>query len=99
MAGEALNAIHREFFETAPATTVNLYIAGTGAVGSALTELIRESSDHIAHRSGKVLRIEGYSNKRDFAQMVRKSAPRGMLRTARISGANTKGFFAKASAS
>ncbi len=77
--GEALNAIHREFFETAPATTVNLYIAGTGAVGSALTELIRESSDHIAHRSGKVLRIEGYSNKRDFAQMVRKSAPRGSI--------------------
>ncbi len=79
VAGEALNAIHREFFETAPATTVNLYIAGTGAVGSALTELIRESSDHIAHRSGKVLRIEGYSNKRDFAQMVRKSAPRGSI--------------------
>lgn len=79
VAGEALNAIHREFFETAPATTVNLYIAGTGAVGTALKELIDESSEHIARRTGKVLRIEGYSSNRDFAQMVRKTAPRGSI--------------------
>ena len=79
VAGEALNAIHREFFETAPATTVNLYIAGTGAVGTALKELIDESSERIARRTGKVLRIEGYSSNRDFAQMVRKTAPRGSI--------------------
>ena len=79
VAGEALNAIHREFFETAPATTVNLYIAGTGAVGTALKELIDESSEHIARRTGKVLRIEGYSSNRDFAKMVRKTAPRGSI--------------------
>ncbi len=79
VAGEALNAIHREFFETAPATTVNLYIAGTGAVGTALKELIDESSERIARRTGKVLRIEGYSSNRDFAQMVRNTAPRGSI--------------------
>ena len=79
VAGEALNAIHREFFETAPATTVNLYIAGTGAVGTALKELIDESSERIARRTGKVLRIEGYSNKRDFSQIVRNTAPRGSI--------------------
>ena len=79
VAGEALNAIHREFFETAPATTVNLYIAGTGAVGTALKELIDESSERIARRTGKVLRIEGYSSNRDFSQIVRNTAPRGSI--------------------
>ncbi len=66
VAGEALNAIHREFFETAPATTVNLYIAGKGAVGSALVELIKESSEHIARRTGKVLRIAGIADSRGW---------------------------------
>ena len=30
-------------------------------------------------RTGKVLRIEGYSNKRDFSQIVRNTAPRGSI--------------------
>ena len=76
---EALNAIHREFFETAPATGVNLYIAGTGAVGTALVELIKESAETIALRTGKVLRIEGFSRDRDFARMVCRTAARGSV--------------------
>ena len=63
---EALGAIHREFFESAPLSTLNLYIAGTGAVGSALVQLIEESSARIASRTGKVLRIAGTANSRGY---------------------------------
>lgn len=79
VAREALNAIHREFFETAPRTTMNLYIAGRGAVGSALVDLIRTSGDRIAERTGKILRIEEASNEHSFAAQVRTTAPRGSI--------------------
>lgn len=79
VAREALNAIHREFFETAPRTTMNLYIAGRGAVGSALVDLIRTSGDRIAERTGKILRIEEASSNHGFAARVRKTAPRGSI--------------------
>ena len=79
VAREALNAIHREFFETAPRTTLNLYIAGKGAVGSALVDLIRTSGDRIAERTGKILRIEEASSDHGFAARVRKTAPRGSI--------------------
>ena len=95
VAREALNAIHREFFETAPRTTLNLYIAGTGAVGSALVKLIEESSARIAARTGKVLRVEGVSDSKSFViagstgnlpaangaffRAVREQAPRGSI--------------------
>ncbi|MBR5924828.1 MAG: aspartate kinase [Bacteroidales bacterium] len=95
VAREALNAIHREFFESAPLSTLNLYIAGTGAVGSALVKLIEESSARIAARTGKVLRVEGVSNSKSFViagstgnlpaangaffRAVREQAPRGSI--------------------
>ncbi len=79
VAREALNAIHREFFETAPRTTLNLYIAGKGAVGSALVDLIRTSGDRIAERTGKILRIEEASSDHGFAARVRKTALRGSI--------------------
>ena len=79
VAREALNAIHREFFETAPRTTLNLYIAGKGAVGTALVDLIRNSGERIAERTGKVLRIEAASNDHSFAAQVRSIAPRGSI--------------------
>ena len=79
VAREALNAIHREFFETAPRATLNLYIAGQGAVGSALVELIRTSGDRIAERTGKILRIEEASSDHGFAARVRKTALRGSI--------------------
>ena len=79
VAREALNAIHREFFEIAPRTTMNLYIAGRGAVGSALVDLIRTSGDCIAERTGKILRIEEASSDHGFAARVRKTAPRGSI--------------------
>ena len=79
IAREALNAIHREFFETAPLSTLNLYIAGTGAVGSALVKLIEESAAKVAERTGKTLHIEGFSNKHDFAAKVKVAAARGSI--------------------
>lgn len=79
VAREALNAIHREFFEMAPRTTLNLYIAGKGAVGTALVDLIRTSGDRIAERTGKSLRIEEASSDHGFAARVRKTAPRGSI--------------------
>ena len=95
IAREALNAIHREFFETAPLSTLNLYIAGTGAVGSALVKLIEESASRIAERTGKVLRIAGVSDSKTFViagltgnlpaaggaffRAVREQAPRGSI--------------------
>lgn len=79
VAREALNAIHREFFEMAPRTTLNLYIAGKGAVGTALVDLIRTSGDRIAERTGKVLHIEAASNEHSFAAQVRTTAPRGSI--------------------
>ena len=79
VAREALNAIHREFFEMAPRTTLNLYIAGKGAVGTALVDLIRTSGERIAERTGKVLRIEAASNDHSFASQVRSIAPRGSI--------------------
>ena len=79
VAREALNAIHREFFEMAPRTTLNLYIAGKGAVGTALVDLIRNSGERIAERTGKVLRIEAASNDHSFASQVRSIAPRGSI--------------------
>lgn len=79
VAREALNAIHREFFEMAPRTTLNLYIAGKGAVGMALVDLIQNSGERIAERTGKVLRIEAASNDHSFAAQVRSIAPRGSI--------------------
>ena len=79
VAREALNAIHREFFEIAPRSVLEVYIAGKGAVGSALVSLIEESSERIAERTGKVLRIEAASNDHSFASQVRSIAPRGSI--------------------
>ena len=79
VAREALNAIHREYFEIAPRSVLEVYIAGKGAVGSALVSLIEESAERIAERTGKVLRVAGFSNKHDFAQKVCKTAPRGSI--------------------
>ena len=79
IAREALNAIHREFFEIVPLSSLNLYIAGTGAVGSALVKLIEESAPRIAERTGKALHVEGFSNKHDFAAKVKAAAARGSI--------------------
>lgn len=64
VADAALEAIHREFFEEARASVVNLFIAGYGAVGRAFVQMLSDTSSHIAETSGRVLRIAGISNSR-----------------------------------
>ena len=55
----ALRALHRTFFETLPQKEVCLFIAGAGAVGKALLELIGRSSETVAARTGKCLKVIG----------------------------------------
>jgi len=55
----ALQALHRAFFETLPQQEVNLFIAGYGAVGKALVEMVRTTAPTVSRRTGKVLRIAG----------------------------------------
>ena len=62
----ALIAIHREFFETAPVDTVDLFIAGAGAVGKALVDLIGRSRETVEKRTGKALRILGIADSRHY---------------------------------
>ncbi len=60
---EAVAAIHREFFESRAVTEINLFIAGYGAVGKALVELISVSRERIASRLGRTIKIVGVSNR------------------------------------
>lgn len=62
----SLNAIHREFFETVPLSTLDLYIAGYGAVGKALVELIGKSAKTVAERTGKTIRIAGITDSKRY---------------------------------
>ncbi|MBR1705851.1 MAG: aspartate kinase [Bacteroidales bacterium] len=61
---QALQALHRSFFETAPVTTLHLFIAGYGAVGKALVDMVGRSADTVARRTGKTLRIAGLADSR-----------------------------------
>ena len=66
VAQEAVGSIHAEFFETVPLSTLNLYIAGNGAVGKALVEMIGRSRSTVAERTGKKLVIAGLADSRRF---------------------------------
>lgn len=78
----ALCAIHREFFENAPESVINLYVAGYGAVGKAFEELLKERGADIAARSGRILRIAGLAKShrdKGFIDKVKAEAPRGSI--------------------
>lgn len=61
VANAALQAIHREFFETVPLSELDIFIAGFGAVSKAFIQLLGENAA-AAHRNGKSLRIIGLGN-------------------------------------
>ncbi len=71
----ALECIHREFFETVPLSTINLYIAGFGAVGKALVETVGRSAGAVAERTGKKLVITGVADSRRFVTDIAGIAP------------------------
>ncbi|HAZ74603.1 MAG TPA: hypothetical protein DCW53_04775 [Rikenellaceae bacterium] len=73
---EAVCAVHREFFESRAVSSINVFIAGYGAVGRELVDMIERSSERVAERLGKNIRIVGVSNSRKFAIDMRGiSAP------------------------
>lgn len=93
VADDAVRAIHREFFELSPLATVDLYIAGYGAVGKALTELVRRQSEDVAARIGKRLRVVGIADSKHYLIDREGLDERAM---ARFPANGTKGNFVDA---
>lgn len=77
----ALEVLHREFFETVPLRTVDVYIAGKGAVGTALVEIIGEAADNIRERTGKQIRIADIADSKrpQFVDEILADHPRGAV--------------------
>lgn len=72
---EAVAAIHREFFEVRAVTRVNVFIAGFGAVGQAIVEMLALNKDRIESRTGRSIRIVGVSNSRHYVVDMRGISP------------------------
>lgn len=66
VAKDALAAIHKEFFEDSTPGVIDVFIAGFGAVGRALVEMIGRNGERMAQRRGKVIRIVGLSDSRHY---------------------------------
>ena len=64
--GEALRAIHHEFFDRYSVQVIPLFIAGFGRVGKALVQMLLDNAAAIAKRSGKELRVCGLANSRRY---------------------------------
>ncbi|HVF80428.1 MAG TPA: aspartate kinase, partial [Flavisolibacter sp.] len=60
---KAVNVLHEEFFETTY-KQVNLFIAGTGNVGSKLLAQIKQQQDYLQHHLKLQFRIAGLTNSR-----------------------------------
>ena len=92
---QALRALHRAFFQELPVQEVNLFIAGNGAVGRALTDIVHKSAGTVKERTGKHVRIVGLANSRqygidlagqpvigqkgDYIRAILEQAPKGSL--------------------
>lgn len=78
---KALEELHKEFFEMDSANTKLLYIAGKGAVGTALRDLINSSGEMLRHKSGKTIRIVAQvdSSVPDFCEKVISEAPENSI--------------------
>ena len=69
VAQNAVAAIHREFFEERALSTVDVYVAGNGAVGQALKAIV-DGCDGKFPSAGKRLRIREISSDHGFAAHV-----------------------------
>ncbi len=92
---QALRALHRAFFQELPIEEINLFIAGDGAVAGALLGMLRQTADTVKERTGKLLRVVGRANSRqwgidlggqpqlsqsgDYIAAILQSAPKGAL--------------------
>ena len=81
MGKAALKALHKEFFELEEKNLRLLYIAGKGAVGTALADMIHKSGENIRRSSGKTLRImaQADSSNPHFCEDILKEAPAGAV--------------------
>ena len=77
----ALEVLHCGFFETTPRQSVDLYLAGKGAVGKALVKMIEEAGASILERTGKLLRIVDIadSSRPDFVDTILAARPQGAV--------------------
>ena len=62
----ALQSMHRAFFETRPLQEMDLFIAGYGAVGKALVDMVESNAATVAERTGKKLRVAGIADSRRY---------------------------------
>ena len=62
----ALQALHRTFFGVRPLREINLFIAGYGAVGKALADMVGRTAGTVAERTGKTLRVAGIADSRRY---------------------------------
>ncbi len=62
----ALRALHRAFFESQPLREVNVFVAGYGAVGKALVDMVSRTADTVSGRTGKRLRVTGVADSRRY---------------------------------
>ena len=65
--GPALKALHRAFFEVLPVQEICLFVAGYGAVGKELVNMIARTGATVQERTGKMLRLVGVANSRHYA--------------------------------
>ena len=76
IAKSAVAALHREFFERRALGTLDVYVAGAGAVGKALKQLIEETNPSVW---GKRLILKEISSDHNFAGHVASSAHSGSV--------------------
>jgi len=69
----AVAAIHGEFFEKRALSTLDVYVAGAGAVGKALKGILAECGG-VFPAAGKKINLVEISSGRDFADRVLQSA-------------------------
>ena len=86
---QACAALHKEFFEEARSTSVDVYIAGHGSVGRALERFIAAG---VGARGGKEIRLKAISSDRSFVDKVIAEAPR---RSVFVDCTNSEDIFMK----
>jgi aspartokinase/homoserine dehydrogenase 1 len=71
---KALNAIHDEFF-TSRTKTINLWVVGTGLIGSTLLKQLKSQAQALKDTCGLELQLRGVSNSRFMKTFIEGPAP------------------------
>lgn len=66
VAKAAVRAVHEEFFRKEKLSTIGVFIAGFGAVGRELVEIIERSRERVAQSLGKSIRILGVADSKRY---------------------------------